>query len=673
MSFHATASLLIALSSLALSAFVCLRGKNRTASLMFSLYTLSVAAWSFGQFMAAIAPDSGNALFWTRFYLADAIFIPVLFVHFIRSFLSKKNYPGIFVLYFLGLVLSASSFTPFFIPGVSSKVGFRYYPDPGPGLYIYTFIFAALVSYSLYLLFKTFRKASGTVKNQITYVIVASIIGFSGGSMMFLPIFGINIFPVGYYFVPLYIVIAVYAFMKHRLLEISIVVRRGLVYSILTLLITAIYILTIVLLKDVFQLFVRRTSLVVMPALVLGLVIFLNPLKEKVQAYVDIIFFKDRYTHRKALRNLSFAVRDTSDIEKLVNIVNDNIRSILKISDLSLYILDEKIGKYVLQKGRTAESLEAKEHIVGMLCNSRSVILNGDLPVEIKAMGVAVCFPMIIRGELVGILMLGEKLSGDMYSDEDIDLLSTLSNQMAVSIENAILKEEAVEAERQFCQADKLATVGALAAGLAHEIRNPISAIKGFTQVIDRAVMENDQDTLKDFKEVVPRQLDRIDEIVEKLLTLSKPQRFERIDVAVNKVLDDIVRLIEKQALKQRTRIIRTFADIPQTLADPQQLTQAFLNLILNAMQAMPDGGALEIRTEFIGTESIHIEFIDNGVGIPKDKLPYIFDPFFTTKSGGSGLGLSVTLKIILDHQGKLDVESEAGKGTKFTIMIPVM
>jgi two-component system, sporulation sensor kinase E len=185
-------------------------------------------------------------------------------------------------------------------------------------------------------------------------------------------------------------------------------------------------------------------------------------------------------------------------------------------------------------------------------------------------------------------------------------------------------------------------------------------------------VVEKDADAIKDFKDVVPRQLDRINEIVEKLLTLSKPPKLEIVRTNITNLLDEIIKLVEKQALKQRIVIVKSFDDLPQTMADPEQLTQAFLNLILNAMQSMPNGGQIEIRTKLIGTDKITVEIADNGTGISKDKISKIFDPFYTTKESGSGLGLAVTQKIILDHHGKIEVESEVGKGTEFRVILPV-
>jgi signal transduction histidine kinase len=280
---------------------------------------------------------------------------------------------------------------------------------------------------------------------------------------------------------------------------------------------------------------------------------------------------------------------------------------------------------------------------------------------------------MTVKNDLVGFLNLGEKQSGEVYSDEDIDLLTTLCSQIGVSIENAMLYEEALDSQNRLAQADKLATVGALAAGLAHEIKNPIAAIKGFAQVLDKAIDENDTEALDDFKKVVPKQLDRINNIVENLLKLSKPPKHEMKSVNINGILDDVVKLVDKLAMKQQVKITKIFENIPDTTADLEGLMQSFINLILNAIQSMPDGGRIEIKTKVTDDKNISIEISDNGIGIPKEKLLKIFDPFYTTRPEGYGLGLSSTNKTILDHHGTIKVESEIGRGTTFTVTLPIV
>jgi len=411
--------------------------------------------------------------------------------------------------------------------------------------------------------------------------------------------------------------------------------------------------------------------------------VLFQPLRDKIQEFIDKVFFRGKYDYQKTLKELSLVARSIAGLDELLDKVLTAIVSVIKLNNASIYVLDKRGGQYFVRRSIGIDikrTLPENDDIIKQLASRKEAIMydevskaSGNISGFMKEIGAAIIFPIITKNELVGFLCLGEKLSGEVYSDEDIDLLTTLCNQMGVSIENAMLYEDALEAQKKLYQADKLATVGALAAGLAHEIKNPIAAIKGFSQVIGRAVAENDAEAIKDFKDVVPRQLDRINEIVEKLLTLSKPPKLEKKKIDINILLDEIVRLVEKQALKQRVEIVRSFEDLPQTLADPEQLTQAFLNLILNAIQSMPDGGQIEIRTRFMGTDRIIVEFIDNGAGIPKEKLAKIFDPFYTTKTGGSGLGLSVTQKIIIDHHGKIEVESGEGKGTAFRVVLPVV
>ncbi len=646
-------------------------GKNKPTNVTLALYSFAVAAWSFGQVMTEVATNYDMALFWARFHLASAIFLPVFFIHFVSEFLETKDRKVVYAAYILGIAIFLVSFTNVFVSSVSAKLSFKYYPDPGPAFMFYSIMYACLVLYGIYQLVSAYRSSSGNRKNHIMAVLIASILGFSGGSMMFLPVYNIPIYPVGYYFVPVYIVIAIYAFMKHRFLDISIVIKKGLVYSVLTLTITAVYVLIIFFFQDAFKIMTGRGSVIAMPVLILALVIFLNPLKDMVQKYVDRIFFRGKYDYQKALRSLSSSVRNMVRMDDITSEVAAKIMETLKVGNVALYAYDKKVDVFVKQCGKGINPIPPADPLVQEMSESFQAVEKESLPEKYSAFDVAICFPMVSKKRLVGIMMLGEKLSGDIFTDEDIDLLFTLCNQMAVSIENAVLNEEAMESQKMIYQADKLATVGTLAASLAHEIKNPIGAIKGFTQVIDKAVEDHDMDAIRDFKDVVPRQLDRINEIMERLLMLSRPGKKEKCGVDVNKVLDDIIKLIKKQAMKQQIEIVVTFDDLPKIKADPGQLTQAFLNLALNAVQAMPNGGLLELRTRMKGIDNISVEVIDTGTGISVEKLPRIFDPFFTTKETGSGLGLAVTKKIIDDHRGNIEAISSAGKGTSFTVVLP--
>jgi len=670
MSFHGLASLLITLSSLALGGFVYFKGRDKTANITLALYTVAVASWSFGQFMTESVSDYPTALFWARFHLAGAIFVPVFFVHFVDAFLKKSNRALIVSAYSLGILIFAVSFTPMFVSSVSPKLGFRYYPDPGPAFLLYSVMFTILVLYGLLQLAGAFRKTTGTFKNQIMYVLIASIIGFAGGSMMFFPVYDIRVYPVGYYLVPLYIIIAIYAFMKHKLLDIAIVIRRGLVYSVLTLSITALYVLMVLFLKEAFQIVIGQGSLITAPLIILLLAVFLNPLKEKVQKYVDIIFFKSKYDYQKALKELSSVVRDTIKVNDLIDLAIKGVKEILKVENAGVYIYDKRSDQYMLQNLRGTKILEKNHPVIEKIKKTYRALLLEEMPAEMKELGAQICFPMKVKNKMVGILLLGEKLSGDMYTDEDIDLLSTLCNQMAVSIENAMLYENMLETQKHLHQADKLSTLGTLAAGLAHEIKNPIASIKGFAELMPKAIKDGDTEAIQDFSSVVPRQLERINGIVEKLLKMSKPTKPEMKEVSVNAVLDEIVKLVERQCMKQGIRIIKDYGGELAIMGGPDQLTQALMNIILNGIQAMSEGGELKLKIQESKLRTV--EITDTGKGIAADKIGHIFDPFYTTKETGVGLGLAVTKKIIDDHNGRIEVESEPCKGTTFRIIFNV-
>ena len=288
---------------------------------------------------------------------------------------------------------------------------------------------------------------------------------------------------------------------------------------------------------------------------------------------------------------------------------------------------------------------------------------------ELEKLGAALCIPLFFESRLIGLFNLGNKLSQDMYTDEDIDLLTTLANQLAIAIENASLHEEMLKAQKQLLMADKLSALGRTAAGLAHEIKNPLAAIKGMSQAMDKNI--NDPEFQKDFREVVPREIDRLNNLVENLVRLGRSPKLQFTLVNVNSLLENTLKLFEGRCRAHRIAISKELGHLPEIKADPEQLTQVFTNLVLNAIQAMPGSGDLMVKSDS-RENSIVIEIADSGQGIPEEKLKDIFEPFFTTKEEGMGLGLAITYKIIKDHRGEIEVESRPGQGTRFSISLPL-
>ena len=230
--------------------------------------------------------------------------------------------------------------------------------------------------------------------------------------------------------------------------------------------------------------------------------------------------------------------------------------------------------------------------------------------------------------------------------------------------------------QRAVRQADRLASIGTLASGMAHEIKNPLTALKTFTQLLPKRY--NDAEFRHDFSGLAGSEIARIERIVNQLLAFARPAPLMIEQVNLHEIVGNAVKLVGPQASRHHVNVRTAFnAEADYIAADKDRLQQVLLNLLLNAIQANPDGGWIEVGTRTEPGTPEHDAFIrldvsDGGNGIPAEILPHIFDPFFTTKGEGTGLGLSVSYNIVAEHRGRMEVESEPGKGTCFSLYLPV-
>jgi signal transduction histidine kinase len=247
--------------------------------------------------------------------------------------------------------------------------------------------------------------------------------------------------------------------------------------------------------------------------------------------------------------------------------------------------------------------------------------------------------------------------------------LKTFSQQMEERIQKTTA--DLRKAEAQLIRSEKLAALGQLAAGIAHEIRNPLTSINILIHSLTETLPA--EDSHREDLEVIEEEIHRINEIVDQFLRFAKPAPplLEKADVL--SVFEETLQLLRPQIEKQRIAVQKEFESLPPILMDHEQMKQAILNLLLNAVQAMPKGGNLALKGRASGDDRwIQLSVQDSGVGIPGEDLDKLFDPFFSTKEGGIGLGLSIAHRIIDQHHGRIEVESTSRKGTLFTIWLPI-
>lgn len=238
------------------------------------------------------------------------------------------------------------------------------------------------------------------------------------------------------------------------------------------------------------------------------------------------------------------------------------------------------------------------------------------------------------------------------------------------------------ELEAAVRQADRLSTLGTLAAGLAHEVKNPLGGIKGAAQLLERE-LDADSD-LHEYPRVMIKEAERIDKIIRQLLDLASPRGPRYQPVNLHMVLGDII-LLQREAADSREIAVTTGFDpsIPPIMADEAQLTQVFLNLIRNALEAMPEGGRLTVSSRVLSeyqlarnesrSRMVSVEVADTGQGIAEENLVKVGTPFFSTKDNGTGLGLAICQKIVAEHRGMLKIDSKPGQGTRISVLLPLI
>jgi len=301
----------------------------------------------------------------------------------------------------------------------------------------------------------------------------------------------------------------------------------------------------------------------------------------------------------------------------------------------------------------------------------------------------AMCTPLTFRGSRKGVLYTDNRRSSNSFTSSDFLLLQAFAEQAAIAIENSLLLadlkaslEKINTQQEMLIQSEKMASMGHLAAGLAHEIRNPLTVLVGYVELF---FMRHDATSpFFNSMRVMATAVNHMHEIVNGLLEFARKGPLQKKAVSVNQVVEETLRLAGP-ALSENQRLLvekDLAVGLPDVMIDQRQIQQVFLNLVLNGMQAMPDGGTLRVRTyamqpigssEGMPASHVMVAFEDTGIGIPQEKQSQIFQPFFTAgKKDGTGLGLTISKSIVENHRGTLSFTSAAGIGTSFLVSFPV-
>jgi len=430
----------------------------------------------------------------------------------------------------------------------------------------------------------------------------------------------------------------------------------------------------------------------------------------KTKLYEEI---KESVREKEKLRQILLSINSFLDISKILQLIVNTAIEFTVSQRSVLIILDKKkkIHQAAMAASEPIFSYPVKEpefdDVVWRIIQEKKPVLarinsfgsSDSLSRKKKKEKVRIVagFPLIAEKKVMGALIASSTFPSGFRKD-DIQILSLLADQASIAISKAQLIEDLRKAKTKLqswnkeleqkvkkkteqlqhsqniiFQSEKLASIGQLAAGMAHEIRNPLGIITTSLYYLNEILPDKRKDVERHFQ-IIESEIERCQLLINNLLEFSRKSKSEVEAIDVNRLLSITLSLVEKDLFTRDIRLMKKMVGRPKIKANLDEMKEVFLNLIMNAAQAMPTGGELKITTFVDRNNKVKVEIADTGVGIPRKNLNRIFDPFFTTKAAGEGTGLGLTIvhTIVKRYEGVIDVKSEEGKGSIFTLEFPI-
>ena len=694
MNFYAWTALINMVTSLVTSIFVWSRHEGDPRRITFVLLAMSVAIWSFFYLWWQVATSAPMALFFSRALVMGCLPIPVLFLHYITTITQPFNIGRLRHLlvwgYSLTAVLLVANTTPLVVREVAPRLSFQFWPLPGPLWHVYTMMFTLGVGYGTWVLYQATRRMTSGVRKQLQWLLVGWIVAACGGATNFFLWYGIPIPPIGNTVVPFFVIVTALIAIRYHFMDLRVVVT-------LTSLLLTVYLIVLGLpfLVGWWGRGWLESRLGPEWWLVpLGLCTALATVGPFAYAYLrrqaEERLLSEQRRYRRTLQLAARGMTQVRDAGRLANLVSRLVSRTVRVTHASLFLWDESAMRYTLRASHGPDQLSTQSRygldvshpLIQWWQQHRRLVTNEDaLPApvvqELTKLEAALLVPGFIKDRLLGFLALGPKRSGAGYAEEDVHAFATLANEAAIAIENALSYEELVKANEQLKAAydrlvrqERLVLAGQFAAGMAHEIKNPMSAIKTFAQYLPERYQ--DPAFREKFFRIVQGEIERINILVKDLSDFAKPAPLRLQPTHLATLARDTLALLSDHCLRKGVEVQTAFEENGLTIqADAQQLKQVLLNLCLNSLEAMAQGGRLEVATRLRGG-TVTLRVSDTGCGISPEHLQTIWDPFFTTKERGMGLGLAIVKGIVERHGGRISLSSSQRKGTTVDLSLPL-
>jgi len=690
---------------------------------IFLLFSFSISSWSICLFFNTIASTASAALLWVKCLHGFALGIPAFF--FLLTIAITQNQRKVhrifYVVALLILVNVAIAFSSAFV-GVSYNPGFGFFVAVPQKLYpVHLATFFSLAVCAFWVLIRGYIQANSSRKLQLRYFLLASLIGSLGGVTNYFINYRIKIFPVyplGNYTIILYTLITMYAIVRYRLLDINLVITRATVFMIVYAAVLGVPLAGAL----VWQ---RQLEQALGSMWWVGLWVAVAVLSTT--AHYANLYFRQRAEERlleeqrryqTVLRQAAQGMTLIKEMGKLLNLIVHILTRTVRITHAAVYLLDKEAKVYVLRACRGAggpdvgHMLPADSLLIAELGKQKGAVVQEEMKLELQGGGgtaqlagaergmgaieAAVIVPSFVEEKLIGFLVLGEKKSGKMYSEDDLQVFEVLASQAALAIENAQFYDELQRTQADLFQTAKMATLGQMAGGMSHQINNRFYVLTILAGTMKAALAAAGWDGVgPELKELVEKSkvtFQKIEDnairggdIVKTLLRFSRPSRGDQKPVSVQEIVETALDVVQYKIKLEELDFSKDYEpDLPLIHGNVNQLADSLFNLFSNAYDAIqskqerlkpPDfRGSIAVTVRTVQQGRVQLTIRDNGIGMSPQEVSQLFIPFFTTKATsekGTGLGLFVIKRIVEHHGGQIQATSQFGEGTAFIITLP--
>jgi signal transduction histidine kinase len=566
---------------------------------------------------------------------------------------------------------------------------------------VYTYFFGLLAVALVTLAQRGRRSRSRAVRDRVRFLVWVGAAATTFSLADFLSYLGVSLPPIGAVLAIVFLFVLAESVTRPRLADIYEMSGRLLVSTALAFCLAGIFYLFVLVIGGFDTMYLNAVL-----AAIVFLVLF-EPLQTEVERRIHQFFFRERYDLETSVGELRGKLAHVLEIDEMVATLMEGLERSRRVTTAALYLLDsdgdgfDLVGAIGAAVPKRIETVGVKP-LLDRLDRQPSLSLEeiarepgpGDAAVLAAAAGIgvlqsAVALAVRIEGEgSVALLFVADDRVRDAFVPEEIPLLDAIAAQIAVVVANSRLYSRMKER-------DRLAALGSMAAGLAHEVKNPLGAIKGAAQLLEEVgPSAPDEPAAREFVGIILEEVNRLDRVVGSFLDYARPNAGNPIPLDVNAAVRRTVQIVSSQIADGAIDVQLELKDpLPRTRIDPEKLRQVLMNLLQNAIQAMDGHGKITVSTSARRTtrgwnttsdgsvpsrrsltddpDVVEVSVSDTGPGISPKVLRNLFIPFFTTKSQGTGLGLAISQSIVRSAGGTIEVQSQPGSGTRFTIALP--